>query len=87
MEINPLKLPRILDILRKTLFGKIKQVFKHCKENNLIALIDMNPEYKRIANQLQEIIFRSTPTQLIAQFLPKHPDTELTLVKDMPINK
>ena len=26
-EINPLRLPRILDIFRKTLFQKIKQVF------------------------------------------------------------
>jgi len=49
-EINPLRLPRILDIFRKTLFQKIKQVFQHCKNNNLNALIAMNPEYKRMSN-------------------------------------
>ena len=86
-EINPLRLPRILDIFRKTLFQKIKQVFQHCKNNNLNALIAMNPEYKRMSNQLQEITFRSTPTQLIAQFLPKHPDTDLTIFKEAPISK
>ena len=47
-SINPLRLPRILDIYRKTLSEKIRRVFELCKENNLLGVIEMKAEYRQL---------------------------------------
>jgi len=38
-------------------------------------------------SQLHEIQFRSSRTQIIAEFLPRNADSDPALFKDLPINK
>ena len=49
-DISPFRLPRILEILRKTLFGKLSLVLKLCKANDVKGVFDLENEYNHIKN-------------------------------------
>ena len=47
----------------------------------------MNPDYKKLLQQMQEVEHRSTLTAMISEFLPRNADQDLNVFRDLSLNK